>query len=146
MSEFEPLYLHLDSAPAFAGARQALASLPCKRRDWFRVWLSGVDAYTFHKPVVRKFARKPTIVSGLGEQVQADLMDVSTRSAHNGGVNFLLVVIDVFSKKVWVESLGRKTGKEVSEGFTASCGGRKVQVRADGQGQGVLQPAGLGGV
>ena len=115
MSKFEPLYLHLDSAPAFAGARQALSSLPRKQHGPFREWLSGVDAYTLHKPVVRKFTRRPTIVSGLGEQVQADLMDVSARSADNGGINFLLVVIDVFSKKVWVEPLERKTGKLVSE-------------------------------
>ena len=127
MSKFEPLYLHLDSAPAFAGARQALSSLPRKQHGQFREWLSGVDAYTLHKPVVRKFARRPTIVSGLGEQVQADLMDVSARSAHNGGINFLLVVIDVFSKKVWVEPLGRKTGKEVSEALFRVLRGRNYR-------------------
>ena len=127
MSKFEPLYLHLDSAPAFAGARQALSYLPRKQHGQFREWLSGVDAYTLHKPVVRKFARRPTIVSELGEQVQADLMDVSARSAHYGGVNFPLVAIDVFSKKVWVEPLGRKTGKEVSEALFRVLRGRNYR-------------------
>ncbi len=117
MGDFEPLYLHLDSAPAFAGARQGLASLPHNQRPGFTEWLRGVDAYTLHKPVIRKFKRRPTIVSGLGEQVQADLMDVGKSAEANNGIKFLLVVIDVFSKKVWVEPLKRKTGSEVANGL-----------------------------
>ena len=38
-------------------------------------------------------------------------------SKDNNGIKYLLTVIDIFSKFVWIVPLKRKTGKEVSSAF-----------------------------
>jgi hypothetical protein len=80
-------------------------------------WLSGTDAYTLHKPVVEKFKRQSTVVNGPGEQLQADLLDVSSHSTENDGIKFLLTAIDVFSRYAWAIPIKNKTGLEVSRGL-----------------------------
>ena len=77
-------------------------------------WLSGQDAYTLHKPTKERFRRRPTIVSGVGDQMQADLMDTRSHADHNDGIHFILTAIDCFSRKAWVKPTRSKSGDEVS--------------------------------
>ena len=39
-------------------------------------------------------------------------------SKYNNGINYLLTVIDIFSKKNWIIPLKRKTGQEVANAFS----------------------------
>ena len=78
-------------------------------------WLQGQEAYTLHKPLRTKFARRKTIVSGIGEQLQTDLIDVQKFKKANDGVSYLLTAIDVFSKRAWVIPLQSKSGENVRE-------------------------------
>ena len=80
-------------------------------------WLETQDAYNLHKPVRYKFPRRKVIVSGPGQQWQADLIDVSRLSRHNNGIKFLLTCIDVFSKKAWTLPLKDKTGQSLVRAF-----------------------------
>jgi transposase InsO family protein len=80
-------------------------------------WLSGQDTYTLHKPVRKRFPRNRYVVFGPNELWQADLNDMRGLSAHNDGYNYLLTVIDVFSKRLFVEPLKRKSGEEVAAAF-----------------------------
>ena len=57
------------------------------------------------------------VVHGIDEQWAADLVEVQQLSCYNKGVRYLLTVVDVFSKYVWVRSLTRKTGVEVERAF-----------------------------
>ena len=68
-------------------------------------WLSTQDTYTLHKPVRRHFPRRKIVVAGPKQQFQADLIDFSYLQKYNGGFKFILVVIDVFSKYVYVECM-----------------------------------------
>lgn len=79
------------------------------------MWLRGQDTYTLHRPVKRKFQRRKTIVSGFGQQLQMDLIDVRLLKDDNDGYVFILTAIDVFSKKAWAVPLKSKTGKEVAD-------------------------------
>lgn len=88
--------------------------LPLRR---VRSWLLSQDAYTLHRPVRRRFIRRPTIVSGPGVQWQADLADLNSLARHNSGRKYLLTVIDVFSKVAHVRALRSKTGKEIVQAF-----------------------------
>ena len=76
-------------------------------------WTRSQDAYTLHKPIRTKFKRRKTIVAGIGEQVQMDLMDVKSHREWNDGTTFLLTAVDVFSKRGWAFPLKSKTGKHV---------------------------------
>lgn len=108
-------YLTPSNPISFSGARKWKQYMKQSSRfPIFAEWLSGQDAYTMHKPVIRKFRRRPTIVSGLGEQLQIDLMDVHSHSKDNNDINFLLVAIDVFSKKAYVFPLKSKRGADVA--------------------------------
>lgn len=76
-------------------------------------WLRGQDVYTLHKPTKNKFPRRQTIVSGMEEQLQADLIDVKALKSKNDGMTYLLTAIDVFSKRAWVVPIQSKSGEDV---------------------------------
>ena len=75
------------------------------------------DTYTLHKPVRYNFPRNRVIVTGIDDQWQADLVDVSSLARFNKGYKFLLTCIDVFSKFAWVVPLKNKTGESLVNGF-----------------------------
>ena len=72
-------------------------------------WLSAQDAYTLHKPARRHFKRRRVIVSGMHQQWQADLVDMSKVKKDNEGMAFILTVIDVFSKVAWCVPMKNKS-------------------------------------
>ena len=49
--------------------------------------LSAYPSYTLHKPSRRRFKRSRTIVSGINNQIQIDLSDLSKFSRYNHGKN-----------------------------------------------------------
>ena len=77
-------------------------------------WLQSQEAYTLHKPVRRKFPRRQTLVDGLHEQFQADLIDMQKFSLQNYGHKFILTIIDVFSKFAWTRPLNSYSGQVVA--------------------------------
>ena len=64
----------------------------------------------FHVPVSKKFPRRKYIVKGLHSFFQADLINMRKHSKQNKGFNYLLVVINVYSKFVWVVPIKSKKG------------------------------------
>ena len=66
--------------------------------------------YTLHKPTRRRFPTSRVLVFGPDEQWAADLVDVQKLKRDNKGTNYLLTVVDVFSKYAWVLPIKRKTG------------------------------------
>ena len=60
-----------------------------------------------NKPVTRKFQRRSVNVNGVDEIFAADLIDMQAFSKDNNGIKYLLTVIDIFSKFVWIVSLKR---------------------------------------
>lgn len=86
-------------------------------RKQIETWLKRQDVYTLHRPVRRKFQRRKIIVSGMDDQWQADLVDVSKLKRDNDGTTFLLTTIDILSKKAWVVPLRNKTGVALVQAF-----------------------------
>ena len=84
-------------------------------------------AYTLHKPRRRRGAFQPVLVFDMDEQWVADLIEVQSITKQNKGYRYLLTVIDVLSKYAWVQSLKKKTGKDVTEAF------RRVLTQAEGR-------------
>ena len=80
-------------------------------------WLKSQDVYTHHKSVRRRFPRRKTIVPGANFQMQADLIDFSSLKQYNDNFKYILVVIDVFSKKGFIFFLKAKTSSEVIRTF-----------------------------
>ena len=56
-------------------------------------------------------------MNSIDEIWAADLIDMQAFSKHNNGIKYLLTVINIFSKFVWIVSLKRKTEQEVANAF-----------------------------
>ena len=82
-----------------------------------RKWLQNQEPYSVQRPVKRPMKRTNIIVAGIDDQWSADLMDMVTFSKYNDGYNYILVVIDVFSKYLWVRKLKDKKGSSVASAF-----------------------------
>ena len=80
-------------------------------------FLAKQQTYTLHKPARKKFSRNKTYGAGIDKQWQADLADMQSLSKANDGFNYLLTVIDVFSKFAWVVHLRTKASSVVVEAF-----------------------------
>ena len=80
-------------------------------------WLKSQDAYTLHRPVRRKFPRLHYNVTNIDDLWEADLIDLRNLKSYNNGYSYLLIIIDVLSKFVWVEALRDKTASCVTKAF-----------------------------
>lgn len=77
--------------------------------------LEGVEGYTLHREYKQPKFYNPYYVRKRRENVQADLIDVSKISRQNDGVKFLLLLIDIFTKKVWVYPLKNKSAGTMAD-------------------------------
>ena len=67
-----------------------------------------MDAYSVSKTPRRKFKTPRVLVTHIHEQLELDLTSVENLSKENDGVRFLLFIIDVFSRYLWVKPLKNK--------------------------------------
>ena len=67
------------------------------------------EGYTVHREYKQPKFFNPFYVHGRREQVQGDLIDVSRLAANNNNIRFLLLLIDIFSKKIWLYPLKNKS-------------------------------------
>ena len=114
MPKFEAYY---DPAAtgSFQGATGFLRQFKGKQKQQAKKWLREQRVYKIHTPVRRKFKRTKYVTSGIRQQFEADLVDLSSLKAYNDNHKFLLTIIDVFSKKARVVPILTKSGKSVSE-------------------------------
>lgn len=75
--------------------------------------LEHADGYTLHREFKRPSQFNPYYTHNRRKQCQADLIDIARISNQNDGVNFLLLIIDIFTKKIWLYPLRRKSAIEM---------------------------------
>lgn len=113
------LYYKPDSAVAYAGVN-ALYDFLKKEGYSFslksvRQWLQNQDVYQRHKQTLTNFPRRHTYVFSLKQLGQMDLIDLSSLSPWNGNIHFLLILMNTFSKKIFIRPLRNKTAVEVAQ-------------------------------
>ena len=84
-------------------------------------------AEELHKPIKRKFNKCRVLVSGIDKIWAADLADMTALNKDNEGVNFLLLVIDIFSKYGWIVPLNNKKGETVANALKTIFKERKPE-------------------
>ena len=57
-------------------------------------------------------------MNSIYETWAADLINMQAFSKDNNGIKYLLTVIGIFSKFVWIVPLTRETGQEVANAFS----------------------------
>jgi transposase InsO family protein len=78
-------------------------------------WLKSQETYTMTRHARRKFPRNTYEVPGIDNHWQSDLMDMIKLSSYNDGVKYLMIIIDLFSRYLWILPLKSKTSKEVTD-------------------------------
>ena len=76
--------------------------------------LAKIDAYTLHREYKKPQKHNPYYVYTRRTHFQADLIDISALKRNNRGISFLLVVLDVFSRRMWVMPLKQKTAVDTA--------------------------------
>ena len=102
--DLEELYTNIKSTPNYSA----------KIKDF----LQQYPLHSVNKRITKKiFPRRRTIARYKDELWQADLIEYTTGKFpyHNRGYKYILLVIDVFSKVIYVEALKRKTGDQTAD-------------------------------
>lgn len=68
-----------------------------------------------HRQARRNFSRRPTIMRGIDDTLQADLVEMIPYAKQNKGMKYILTVINIFSKRAYACALKNKTGVEVTK-------------------------------
>jgi len=92
--------LYYDPArPSSFGTLKKLQQATKRPPAAVKAWLEEQDAYTMHRRVRKPFPRNPYTVNNINDVWEYDLVDVQSLSKYNGGVKYLLTVIDVLANR-----------------------------------------------
>ena len=115
------LYFNIGKPGSFAGPVKLRAVLKSNGYNVslraIKLWLEDQDAYSLLRPVRYRFKRDTVITCGIDYMWDGDLADVSNIEQYNSGIKYLLVLIDVFSRYLWISPLLNKTSEQVKTGF-----------------------------
>lgn len=99
------IYTDTSSPGGFAGVSALLEEArkhdPKVTREQVVDFLEGQRTYTLFKQRVNKYKRLQTVPSGYMTDVQVDLADFQPLAAHNDSFRYLLVGIDVLSRRIF---------------------------------------------
>jgi hypothetical protein len=122
LKTLDDLYNNPESPAAFAGvdrlwqeAKRVLGR-KVKKRDII-YFLQGHRTYGLMKPRRVHFPRRKFIASGWGTDVNVDLADFRKLADENEGNNYLLVAVDVLSKRIFAVPVKTKGKADMVDAF-----------------------------
>ena len=107
------LYYDVNQASALSGVnalyKAARAKIPNITIGFVRNWFNRQRAPTLWRQAPKRFKKNPIVQTRPMWQVQSDLMDLNQFTSFNGGHRYVLVVIDVFTKRAFCRALKNKS-------------------------------------
>ena len=98
-------------------------------RAKIRRFLNNLDTYSLYKPIRKTFSRSRVIVDTINSMWDGDLADMSSISKYNDGYKFLFVLIDVFSRYLFIAPLKDKKHQSILHALrTIFTRGRKPKI------------------
>jgi len=88
-----------------------------KKKD-VKEFLDKQATVQIHKKTNRNKANKPITTTSEHIFYNMDLLDMQAYSKKNEGYKYILVIIDIFTRKLWCEPMKNKTAKETTQVFT----------------------------
>lgn len=81
--------------------------------------LESVDAYTLHRPArYTRYKRLKTLATAINSDWQADLAEFGNIASKENQMNkYLLVIVDIFSRKIYAEPIKNKGSQNVVNAF-----------------------------
>ena len=107
-------YYDLRKEGGYASVKKLVQATNIKEK-LVKEWLVKQPTYTLHRQIKRKFKTRRYVVMGIGEQHQADLVEMIPYAKENNGFRYILTIIDIFSKKACAIEVKNKTGPMVAE-------------------------------
>lgn len=133
-------YYNVRSEAGYSGARNLLRlnkknnpEENKKEKNRIYEWLSVQDTYSLHKPIKHRFSRLHYLPSNMDDTWEMDLAVLVNLSKYNDGYCYIMAVIDVLSKFVWVEVLPDKNMTTIAQAF------EKILKRSNGRKPVLLQ-------
>ena len=115
------VYFDLSSPAAYSGADKVFLEAMKRNakitRNDVRDFLHTTPTYTIYRPAQRKFKRLATIASGLHSEWQVDLAIFDSLRKNNDGYKYLLVAVDVLSRKMFTAPAHSKSPKHMIPAF-----------------------------
>src|SRR5277367_738134 len=129
MEKLKRIYLDPKNPASFGGVDRLYKAVKNRglKRHQVCDFLTGQECYTTLKPVIRKFSRNHFLAYYKNEVWQSDLMDVRFVSRANSGIQYLLICIDVLSRKAHVTGLRDKSALSVTSGLKKLIGNHKIK-------------------
>lgn len=116
MSTSRDMYYKGDHPASFGGLNR-LARFSDGGRKEAQDFLEGSDAYTLYREIKRPRIFRKTIAHGMHDLYQSDLVEIQKIAKYNDGFRYLMFTIDVFSRKLAVVPIRKKTGDEIVRAF-----------------------------
>jgi hypothetical protein len=117
----EKIYYELNSPASYAGIlkvyNEARKKHPNVTLNDVSDFLHKQRTYTLFKPLKKRFKRLKTIPWGLNTDWQCDLCIFDSIAKENDGYKYLLVCIDVLSRKIYVSPAKSKKSEHMIEAF-----------------------------
>src|ERR1700755_352824 len=115
----EKYYYDVSFPHSYGGLTRFASQFSQVNKKDLKEYLAGEDAYTLHMPARKKFKSRKTEVYDIDHTWQLDLTDMIKYSSYNDGYRYILFVIDVHSRYLWLKPLKDKkcptVAKAVSE-------------------------------
>jgi hypothetical protein len=122
----ESIY-HNPSHPAAFGGRKPLQTAGNFKTKDVDLFLKSNKVYRKFKRNQTKFKRARIFVGSVAHMFQADLMDVQKLSRKNAGHNFILILVDAFSRFLIAKPLKNKSAVEVSKALSEAFSELKMK-------------------
>ncbi|KAL3108860.1 hypothetical protein niasHT_015036 [Heterodera trifolii] len=118
-----------ENAPSPSGTKELMRKLaqnplatvkkkhPKLKKAEFDDFLQRNTTYTLFKPKREKFRRLRTVPTGFMTDVQADLADFQALSRKNSGYRYLLLAVDVLSRRMFGSPVKSKKPADVKRAF-----------------------------
>ena len=115
------IYVDPKNPAAFSGPqrlyREVEKKYPGVSMKQITDFLKSQPSYSLHAPSRKKFRRSRVITGGLDESADLDLADMSNIASQNNRFNYLIILIDKFSRYAQVEPIRNKTAQAVTDGL-----------------------------
>jgi len=98
---------------AFGGVTALTQSVPHLSKKRAREILDHIDSYTLHRFFRSPTQYNPYFLYHRRAFIQSDLIDVQQLASQNDDIRFLLLIIDCFTRRIWVYPLQRKNAQQV---------------------------------
>ena len=109
----EDIYFDPSYAGSFSGVEKLYQTV--RKEGKFKIgrkkiekFLQNQEEYSLQRNTKRKRKRRRVVVSGVDRQCGADLPNVESLKKSNDGIKYWLIVIDTFSKFLFVEMIKNK--------------------------------------